>query len=295
MEKVKLIAIGAHKELREVKSKLKKYYKVDLTTVAYSDIEIFIESGKTKLLCKGEKIENTDFVWIKPNWATRDLVSTVATYLERKKIPHTDVEQQKSKLTDILHLAFEGLSVPKTYYCRTNRLVKNIKKIERFCGYPFIIKIIRGSLGKGLFYIEDKASFLEQIDRLGSQKNYICQPFIPNTFDYRIIVANLEVVSGEKRIRKEGEFRNNAHLGAEEIFLDLDDIPSDIRKLSIKAAKTLNLDWTGIDIVTSTENKKHYILELNRRPGLTSGSSETNAAYEYIIHLLADKGLLADI
>lgn len=295
MEKVKLLAIGAHRALKEVKSKLKKYYEVDLTTVAYSDVEIFIESGKTKILCKGEKIEDTDFVWIKPNWDTRDLVSTVATYLKRKKIPHTEVEQEKSKLIDILHLAFEGLSVPKTYYCRTNKLVKNIKKIERFCGYPFIIKITKGSLGNGLFYIGDKASFLEQIVRLDSQKHYICQSFIPNEFDYRIIVANLDVVSGEKRIRKGGEFRNNAHLGAEEIFLDLEDIPSDIRELSIKAAKTVNLDWTGIDIVTSTENGKHYILELNRRPGLTSGSSETNAAYEYIIHLLTDKGLLADI
>jgi glutathione synthase/RimK-type ligase-like ATP-grasp enzyme len=64
-----------------------------------------------------------------------------------------------------------------------------------------------------------------------------------------------------------------------------------LKDISIKSAKALKLNWTGTDIVRSTDNGKYYVLELNRRPGLTEESTEITTAYDHILSILAKKGM----
>jgi len=290
----KFLALGAHSELRSITKVLEKKHDTSLMVAQYRDLEIIIRDGQSEILCKGEDICSFDFVWLKSSWLTRSVAHTVSIHLDKYKVPYTPIEKERSKLVDNIVLMHEGVSIPETYFTPVSSMRKNLSKIEEVCGYPFIIKIARGSLGKGIFLINNEADFKETLPKLKKKRSYICQRFIPNDFDYRIIVARDKILSGEKRIRQGDEFRNNAYLGAKEEFLALDAIPAKIKDLAIRAAQKVGLEWTGIDILTSSETGKSYVLELNRRPGLTADSSEISAAFEHIVNLLVEQRLLED-
>jgi glutathione synthase/RimK-type ligase-like ATP-grasp enzyme len=108
------------------------------------------------------------------------------------------------------------------------------------------------------------------------------QSFIPNQYDWGILVANGEVVSGEKSYPKDGEFRNNARNGAREDFIDVEKIPQEIKDIAIRASESLGLSWSRADIIIDEKTQKPYLLEVNRYPGVTSGSDEENGAFLFL-------------
>lgn len=289
---LKILVIGAHPALNSIKLELEKK-DIHLTTVFYSNIRIEIVNNKVEIFVTNEKIDNYDFVWINSSWSNRQLADAICVYLLYKKIPFTEVEGEKSKLVDNIHLALNGVRIPNTIYCKTKKYHKNTHHIERVCKYPIIIKTTRGSLGSDIYLATNRQELMSIINNeLKKTKNYICQEFIPNLYDFRIIVSAQKcILSAEKRIRSENEFRNNAHLGAREEFIDAKKLCNELSDISIKAAKALNINWAGVDIVQSTYDNKYYILELNRRPGLTLGSSEITAAFDHILSLLSERGL----
>ena len=292
---IKILALGAHPELRAIKAQLKKE-NIELTVSAFSKVRLEIVNNKVDIYVKNSNIKNYDFVWINNNWTNRQLANAIAVSLSRDKIAHTEVESEKSKLVDNVSLASSGVNIPNTFYVPTDKLKTSIRNIERVCRYPVIIKITRGSLGNGIYLAKNRAELKEIIIKnLKKSKQYLCQEFIENDYDYRIIVSGMDkILSAEKRIRKDGEFRNNAYLGATEVFLSKDTLSKELVNISRRSAEALQLDWTGIDIVRSTTNKRYYVLELNRRPGLTKESSEITAAYDYILSILVDRGIYVE-
>lgn len=289
---LKILAIGSYPALNTIKSELDKK-DIHLTTVRFANTRIEIINNKVEIFVSNEKIDNYDFVWINSDWSNKQIADAICVYLRYKDIPFTEVEGEKSKLVDDVYFALAGVRLPNTFYCQRKKYNKNIHHIERVCGYPMIVKTTRGFGGEGVYMAQDREELLDVINnRLIQRGNYICQEFIPNNFDYRIIVSAQEnILSAEKRTRNENEYRNNVHLGASEEFIDANKLDDDLSDISIKATKALNLNWAGVDIVQSTYDNKYYILELNRRPGLTRGSTEITAAYEHIMNLLLERGL----
>ena len=66
-----------------------------------------------------------------------------------------------------------------------------------------------------------------------------------------------------RRVAIKGEFRANIHQGGTANVVKI--TPTE-RKLAIKAAKALNLDVAGVDLIRS--NKGPLLLEVNSSPGL---------------------------
>jgi len=289
---IKILALGAHPELRALKTQLKKQ-GIDLLTSTFSRVKIEIIKNEVEIYVKNKNIREFDFVWINSGWRNRQLANAITVNLKCNKIAHTKSEEEKSKLVDNVSLASHGINIPNTFYTVTHKLNVNIRNIERVCRYPVIIKVTRGSLGKDIYLAKNRVELKNILNNdLKKSKQYICQEFIPNSYDYRIIVSDQKtILSSEKRIRKGDEFRNNAYLGAEEIFLKPSTLDRKLARISINSTRALKLDWTGIDIVKSEKDGNYYILELNRRPGLTEESSEITAAYDYILSMLAKKGL----
>lgn len=292
---IKILALGAHPKLRAIKPQLKKE-GIELMICPFSKVRIEIIRNEVDIYIENQNIKNFDFVWINSSWKNRQLANAISVNLNQSKIAHTKVEAEKSKLVDDVSLASHGINIPNTFYVPISKLETSIRNIERVCRYPVIIKITRGAQGKGVHLAKNRAELKSVIQKdLKKSRQYICQEFIPNEYDYRIIVSDRKkILSAEKRIRKNGEFRNNAHLGAQEVFLDKDNLPKALSTISVKSARALKLDWTGADIVQSTENDMFYILELNRKPGLTEESSEITAAYEYILSMLVDRGMYVE-
>jgi glutathione synthase/RimK-type ligase-like ATP-grasp enzyme len=90
------------------------------------------------------------------------------------------------------------------------------------------------------------------------------------------------IVSAEKSYPKECEFRNNSCNGAAEVFVDIATIPLQVKEMALEASAALGLVWSRADIVVDRETEIPYLMEVNRCPGISSGTSEVLGAREFL-------------
>ena len=188
-------------------------------------------------------------------------------YLKSKTIPHNKPNIHTTKLSDIFFIASKGICVPNTFFQNGLKInSEKILEIGKICKFPCIYKTLLGSLGDSVYLIDNKDEIREIIKRNGKYNKYIFQEFIPNDFDYRVVVANNKASSVCKRTRVKDKYRNNVALGAKEEFINIKDTPQVILDIAVQASQALNLNWAGVDVVTDKNTNKNYVLEVNRRP-----------------------------
>jgi len=230
----------------------------------------------------GKDIKEFSFVWLSSYWASRNLIYAIRLYLDHYRVAHTFAEKSTSKLTDLLKFAFNDICVPDTFYSDKTDISEVTLELEQACNYPMIMKDLKGSRGKYSELINNREELFAKTANLPKNKKFFFQKFIPNEYDWGVLVANGEVVSGEMSYRNAGEFRNHRLHGATEIFVDVDQIPDNVKKMAIKASKALGLSWSRSDILIDKNTNKAYLLEVNRAPGITSGSAEIEGAQSFL-------------
>lgn len=275
-----LLCIPATKSTRQVTEQFP--FHVELIEGTYKDIEIISANGSLQILHRGVDIRQFSFVWLSSSWNYRDLAYTLRLYLESTETPHSYVEKSPSKVTDYSVFALNSLPIPNTAFVSRGGLQKCMPLIKEVCGYPLIIKDIKGSKGKHSEYVSSESDLLEKMKHLPKSKKFLFQSYIPNEYDWGIMVANGVVVAGEKSYPSKGEFRNNACNGAKECFVDVADIPDAIKRMAVKASQLLGLSWSRADIIIDKRTQLPYLLEVNRYPGITSGSNEVSGAYAFL-------------
>ncbi len=257
-------------------------FAIDDVKGSFSKVIVIIKSGELKILCGERDIKDFSFVWLNSDWANRDLSHALNLYLNAHKTPHTEVEYCGSKISDIVAFALAALPVADTIYMHRTRAIKEIDTIIETCSFPLIIKDTRGSCGIDSYFVEDKESLMRVISTLSKNKRFIFQSFVPNEYDWGIMVANGEVVSGERSYGADGEFRNNLANGATEKYITPDEIPSEMKELAIKASDILDLSWSRTDIIIDKNTGDPYILEVNRYPAADVGTDDAVGAYTFL-------------
>lgn len=288
-KKLKLLVLPSVSNMDQVVKKIS--LPVDLTKGRFRNIEFIFKDNQVSVLHKNIDLKNFSFVWLCSSWGSRDLAYAVQLYLDFHKIPHTHVEKGTSKLTDQMALSLENIPAPDTLFFGHKDVCKSLSQIQKVCGYPLVIKDIRGSRGAHSLIINSEAELLEKITALPRHKSFIFQKYIANEYDWGIMVANGVVVSGEKSYPCQGEFRNNTCNGAKEVFVDPVNIPQAIKEMAIKNSVLLNLSWSRSDIIINKNTQKPYVLEVNRLPGISAKTSEVEGAYKFLssqIELIED-------
>ncbi len=291
MQYHKILSIGlntsSEEKYRIQTELLKKNISLDIASI--KDPIFKIIEGIVYADINGNNLTGYEYVWIQSGWNTTHMAYLLHIYLTYMGIPHNIPSKQDTKITDIFSLAINNVSVPNTFFHNGLKINDtHIDEIERICNIPCIYKKLSGSLGSQVFLIQDKSLIYEAIRKNRKYNSYIFQQYIPNDFDYRVVIANELTTSVCKRTRVSDSYRNNVALGASEEFIDIEDTPIDILELAQNASKILNLNWAGVDIVVDKETNKNYILEVNRRPGLTENSTEISAFYSQINGILAN-------
>lgn len=284
-KKEKILILPVTASLKHVMYKYKDQYEFDYGT--YDQIELLFLKNNTKILFKGKDIREYDKIWLTSTWNTRDIAYAVNLYLEKEKIVHTITEVSSSKITDQMKFALAGLRTPNSWFSTKVSLKRYINNIEKTCKYPMVIKDSLGSRGLFSSYITDATDLFATRISLPREKQYIIQEFVHNDYEWGILVANGAIVSAEKSYPANGEFRNNACNGAKEVFVDIKDIPNSICEIVYKAVSVLNLDWCRVDIFEDNNTGEVYLLEVNRFPGITTGSDEELGASTFMDSLLA--------
>lgn len=260
----------------------KHFEDIHFDKTYFKNIRFIFDEDGPRVLFKDKDCKYYDLVWLSSYWGTRDLAYSLQLYLDSHKVKHTPAEKSGSKVVDHMNFSLNGIRSPKTYFVNRPNPEANIEEIEEICGYPLLQKDIKGCRGRNTRLIRSRKELLSAAKDIPQNIKVMYQEFIPNEYDWGVLVSKGKVVAAEKSFPKKGEFRNNACNGAKEVFVDVEECPENVRNMAQKAAKTLNLDWCRSDIVINKNTGNPYMLEVNRYPGITKGTDEVKAVIDFV-------------
>lgn len=174
------------------------------------------------------------------------------------------INRARDKLRSLQLLTRKGLGMPITGFASSTDDVDDL--IKMVGGAPLVIKLLEGTQGVGVVLAETRKAAQSVIQAfLGLKANIIVQEFIKESkgTDIRCIVLGDKVVASMMRKAPPDDFRSNLHRGgkAENIKVSAEE-----RQTAIMAAKTLGLNFAGVDLLRS--NRGPLIMEVNSSPGL---------------------------
>lgn len=165
----------------------------------------------------------------------------------------------------LTHIALSncGIAMPDTvyaplcYYADAQISEDLLKCIEKL-GYPLVVKKCFGSLGAGVYMINNRAE-LVKFENDNKLIAHLYQKFIGcGGEDIRVIVIGGKYICAMRRTNKT-DFRSNIGLGGHGEKYEAD---AELIELCEKTALILKLDYCGIDVLTDSYGKR-YICEVN--------------------------------
>lgn len=262
--KLAVISLGASTS-RNIIRESEGYFEV----ADHIDIrEVDVEMGCNGLavMHKGRPLPYYDCVYVRGSYKYALLQSSITSALYNKcymPLHSSSFTLGHDKLLTLLELQNLNVPLPTTYISATTNAAKQLFNTLR---YPVIIKVPRGSQGKGVMVADSVQSARSVIDVLDTfNQPYIIQEYIDtDSTDIRAIVLGGEVVACMKRKGKSSEeFRANIHQGGigEPYALNFD-----AEHVAIKAAKSVKADICAVDMLEY--NNKMHVIEVNLSPGL---------------------------
>lgn len=276
----KILILGTKAKKRRFYAEVKKQMPQNIVfdNAYFEDIIIFIDHKNISIKINQKDIQEYDLVYfrkagVKFMW----MAAIIAQYLSGKGKKFIDSTYKEvgpfaNKFYPLIKLASAGYPVIPTLIMNRESIAKNKRLLVSTLGLPMVMKDSRLQKGAGVFLIEKTSD----IDKFvgGSDREYMFQKFIEKADEFRILVLGTTVGCYERKIAGAGEFRNNVSLGAREEFLDETKTPKVLKDLAVSAAKLLKIEIAGVDILTDKKGK-HYLIEVNRGPGLTYDSPES--------------------
>ncbi len=174
----------------------------------------------------------------------------------------------RSKWISYLILREEDLPLPES---------RSLAKPALPRQFPYVVKQMDLSRGEGVFLLRSA----EDLMALPPEPEWIWQEYIGESQgeDHRLLVTPDRLIGAMKRQAKPGEFRSNLAQGGSAVAYTPTSLEIDI---ACKAAKALNLDIAGVDLIPSRRGP--LILEVNGCPGFDGleKATEQNIAKAYV-------------
>ncbi|MEI6237531.1 MAG: 30S ribosomal protein S6--L-glutamate ligase [Candidatus Saccharibacteria bacterium] len=239
----------------------------DVRVVNYAQCYISVEQDNPKVRYEGEDVSLVDVVIPRIASSYTMYGSSIVRQFEMMGAYTTTksiaLVRARDKLRSLQILAKAGVGIPKTVFSRETPEIEDI--LEQVGGTPVIIKIARGTHGKGVVLAETRKAAKAVMQAFYVEGvNFLVQEYISESSgtDIRAFVVGNQVVASMKRQSLDDDFRSNLHQGAEGSSIKLTE-PE--KKTALKAAKAMGLQVCGVDIVRS--NRGPLVLEVNASPG----------------------------
>lgn len=242
----------------------------EVKIINYLLCEARIQENKPVIIYKGEPLERFDAIIPRIASSYTRYGSAVVRQFEMQgtftATSSISIVRSRDKLRTIQLLARAGVGIPKTIFSRG--ISDPDALIEELGGAPVIIKLARGTHGRGVVLAETKKaarSVLQGFYLMDDDgTNILLQEFIEESAgsDIRAFVVGGQVVASMKRQSLDDDFRSNLHQGGEGTSIKLTD---EERRTAIKAARAMGLSISGVDMMRS--NRGPLVLEVNASPG----------------------------
>lgn len=235
--------------------------------INYAQCYVTMEPNNPVVRYQGEDLSNVDIVIPRIAASLTKYGSSIVRQFEMQNIFTTTssiaLVRSRDKLRSIQLLAKAGIGIPKTVFARDTADPEDV--IAQAGGTPLIIKVARGTHGKGVVLAETRkaaeavmqAFYVEGV-------NFLVQEFIEESAgtDIRALVVNGKVVASMQRQSLDDDFRSNLHQGGEGTVIKLTD---EEKKTAQRAAKAMGLSICGVDMMRSSRGP--LVLEVNASPG----------------------------
>lgn len=269
---------------------------IELRIVKPDQFDLLVTRDDRKsILLDGEVVPLPDFLLPRMGAGTTYFALAVIRHLERLGVcvinSSQSIDTVKDKLYSQQILAERGISSPKTMLAKNP---VNINLVEKYLGFPLIVKALSGSMGKGIFLSENHDNFrdlMELIHITNPNANIILQEFITSSIgrDLRVLVIGGRAVACMERIAPAGSFKSNYSRGGEVRKFDM---TPEIEQLAIETAFTFGLDIAGIDLLFDGDNFK--VCEANSSPGFEGleeccGINVAEIIYDFIREKVREK------
>lgn len=130
--------------------------------------------------------------------------------------------------------------------------------------YPLVFKPLAGAGGKGIVLAESVKDI--EFLREDGIADYVIQPVISNTHDYRVIIIGGKALGVIKRSAQEGAFVNNFSAGGNASSEEDLNIVELLKGLGEKVARHFEMDVAGVDIIYDDVNEIYRFMEVNIMP-----------------------------
>ncbi len=177
----------------------------------------------------------------------------------------------RDKLHSLQSMSRAGLPIPRTAVIAQPRAL--FAAVHAVGGVPVVIKLIRGTQGKGVVLAKNLATVLAVLEKVHkARRQALMQEYVAESTgrDMRIIVVGDRCIAAMERIATDGDFRANLHRGGSAVSVNPDGATS---RLAVAAARAHGLSVAGVDLIQS--HRGPLLLEVNSSPGLEGIESVT--------------------
>jgi ribosomal protein S6--L-glutamate ligase len=239
----------------------------EVRVVDYAKCYISVEQDKPRVRYEGEDISDIDVIIPRIASSYTKYGSSIVRQFEMMGVYSTTkslaLVRSRDKLRCLQILAKAGVGIPKTVFSRETAEIEDV--LNQVGGPPVVIKVARGTHGKGVVLAETKKAAQAVMQAFYVESvNFLVQEFVEESSgaDIRAFIVGGQVVASMKRQNLDDDFRSNLHQGAQGTPLKLTDAE---RKTALKAAKAMGLQICGVDMVRS--DRGPLVLEVNVSPG----------------------------
>jgi ribosomal protein S6--L-glutamate ligase len=278
---MKILIVGPKKKsnILLAQAARKRNHQVKLADL--NDFQYTLRNDLFKIVLGNEDIKNFDVALIRgvsPQWGQ---AKTVAKYMARHGKTVVDRELSNKvyefdKMFMYAALCHHGLPCIDTFFFPS---FDSFKKFKQKLKYPLLVKDIKGMHGRNIFTEKNKRQLAEFL-KTHNIDDFFVQELIVSDYYIRVLVVGGKVVGAIKRFTLQ-------HLAREKVDKLLRSqnykLTAAEKKLAIKAAKAVNADIAGLDLIYD-KNNRPYVLEVNRCPEFTCFTRVTgvDAAAEII-------------
>ncbi len=258
----------------------------EVRVVNYAQCYITVEKGIPLVRYEGNNLSDVDVIIPRIASSLTFYGSAIVRQFETQNVFTTTssiaLVRSRDKLRSMQLLAKAGVGIPKTVFARETADLEDV--LDQVGGAPVIIKVARGTHGKGVVLAETRKAAIAVMQAFYVEGvSFLVQEYIAESAgsDIRAFVVNGKVVASMKRQSLDDDFRSNLHQGGEGKAIKLTD---EEYKTAQRAAKAMGLSICGVDIVRSERGP--LVLEVNCSPGFrietVTGHNVANHIIDYV-------------
>jgi len=310
MNKKLLIMVGKKDEKKELFSKLiteRLGKDIGVTLAVFSDLFIELDGNKIEVLIGDKDIREFDLVYFRRiDHSLFPLSGSLAMCLDKFGIKYFDTKFKEigaggDKFTSLVKLSIAKVRVAKTIFCPREKILEKKDLIISKLNFPIIAKDTSAQGNTGIFVLKKEEDFeallkLREKRLSGTYVQFIFQQFLQINREYRLLVLGNSVRVVHKKDKRSYKKLTVTYEvpDLETEFVNIKQIPSSLKKISVKAAKILNIEIAGVDACQLEKDSVPIIIEVNRGPGFeydTDKSPEIIEVADFLKNSLKNKWL----